>query len=414
VGYSKDGRINLKAMLQGPLMDSTKVLWLDSDFLVSNWNVTIGDMQFQREADKTHLNYHIANKPWAAAFKGLAFIRSFPQKNSWATTTPGSSEAKMNANVPISFSASEVYYLEFEYLYDGNVANQLYLIYSVDNGGTWNQIPLSSTNQKWETFKITLNNTNFTGFNPPTTPIRLGFKGNWGSPYISNPNVPAPLIDNIRIKQKLSVPEEMTTYLSTAYILDSLIGTNQIPSIYPAPQGAVDLITIYVRNNNTTSYTVLDSQIVWLMKDGTIKSLAGKNYLKFAHTNSGSGYFVVKHRNHLPVMSANSISFSPTTETTVIDFTDINNIKDATAYQYTSGPDKYALYLGNVTEDFPNGDYYETNATDYFIVSVKNNAIPDRGFYREDINMDGYVNSEDFNLVQIGNNNLYFTTVPEP
>jgi hypothetical protein len=150
------------------------------------------------------------------------------------------------------------------------------------------------------------------------------------------------------------------------------------------------------------------------MKDGTIKSLAGKNYLKFAHTNSGSGYFVVKHRNHLPVMSANSISFSPTTETTVIDFTDINNIKDATAYQYTSGPDKYALYLGNVTEDFPNGDYYETNASDYFIVSVKNNAIPDRGFYREDINMDGYVNSEDFNLVQIGNNNLYFTTVPEP
>ena len=416
VGYSKDGRINLKAMLQGPLMDSTKVLWQDTDFSVSNWNVTAGDMHFQREADKTYLNNYFANKPWAAAFKGLAFVGLLSQENSWehGFFLPGSSVATMNADVPLTFSSTETYYLEFDYLYDGNNGNKLYLMYSTDNGNTWNHMTLPSTNQKWELFRKELNSTNFPGFNPGVTPIRFGFRGQWGSPIIMDDSVPAPLIDNLRIKQKLSQPEEMTTYLSTAYILDSLIGTNHIPSLHPTPQGAVDLITIYLRNNNTTSYTVLDSQIVWLMKDGTIKSLAGKNYLKFAHTNSGSGYFVVKHRNHLPVMSANSISFSPTTETTVIDFTDINNIKDATAYQYASSPDKYALYLGNATEDFPNGDYYETNATDYFIVSAKNNTIPDRGFYREDINMDGYVNSEDFNLVQIGNNNLYFSTVPEP
>ncbi len=414
VGYAKDGRINLNAMLQGPLMDSTKVLWQQTSFAPANWTTNIGSMKFITEANSSNVE---TNRPWKKAFDGLAFVNTVSNTNKWSSTGSGVSTAQMNADVPISFSASEEYYVEFDYFYDGNNDNYFQFQYSINNGATWNDLPVSktpSTYQKWDRFKFELNSDNFPGFIAGTTPIRFGFKGTWGPTHITDANVPSPLIDNLKITQKVSQPEEMTTHLSSSYILDSLIGIGEIATHYKAPLGAVDVIKIEIRDINTSIYTVIDEQIAWLMYDGTIKSLSGLNYLKFVHRNSDSGYMVIKHRNHLPVMTPNPITFNPTTETTLIDFTDITNIMDATAYKYKAGPDKYALYLGNATEDFLNSDYYETNATDFYVVSTKNNQNPDRSYHREDLNLDGYVNGNDFELVQLGNNNLYFTTVPEP
>lgn len=416
LGFAKNGKINLKAMLQGPLMSKKKVLWEDVNFNVSNWNLSGGGtMTFQLQANATHV--YDVNKPWKDAFKGLAFINTTDQDNRWAIISSGDRTAQMNANVPVSFSVSEKYFLEFEYLYDGNAFNALQLQYSVNNGTTWNDLPITATPntfQKWQTFSLELNSTNFPGFIKGTTPIRFGFKASWGSPHITDSNVPAPLISKLRVVQETAQPEEMTSYLSSAYILDSLVKIEQIPTKFKVPNNVVDTIHIEIRDNNTSSYNIIDHQTVWLLNDGTIKNLSGVNHVKLVNTNSGTGYMVIKHRNHLPVMTPNPISYNTTTSSTVIDFTDIVNIKDGTAYKYRTGPDKYALYLGNVTEDFPNGDYYETNATDFFVVSSKVDQLPDRNYHREDINLDGYVNAEDFDLVQIGNNNLYFTTVPEP
>ncbi|GIV43437.1 MAG: hypothetical protein KatS3mg035_0560 [Bacteroidia bacterium] len=42
LGYAKDGRINLNAMLQGALMDSTKVLWEQTSFSSADWNTPGG------------------------------------------------------------------------------------------------------------------------------------------------------------------------------------------------------------------------------------------------------------------------------------------------------------------------------------------------------------------------------------
>lgn len=415
LGYAKDGRINLNAMLQGALMDSTKVLWEQTSFSPADWNTPGGAMKFLTQADSSSIV--VTSRPWRFAFYGLACVNNLGNTNRWANSGSGNRTATMNADVPISFSASEKYYVEFEYLYIGNASNYLVFQYSVNGGGTWNDLALAATpptEGRWERFRLELNSTNFPGFIKGSTPIRFGYKVNWGAPNITDNTIPAPLIDNLRIIQKLSQPEEMTTYLSSSYMLDSLIGSGIIQTSYKAPVGAVDIIQVEIRNNNTSSYTVMDSQWAWLMKDGSIKSLSGSNFLRFIHRNSGTGYMVIKHRNHLPVMTSSSINFAHNTETTVIDFTDITNIMDATAYQYSSGPDQYALYLGNATEDFPNLDYYETNASDFFVISSKVDQLPDRKYLREDLNLDGYVNAEDFDLVQLGNNNIYFTTVPEP
>lgn len=415
LGFAKNGKINLKAMLQGPLMNKKKVLWEDINFSNSNWSVSgAGAMTFQLQASFYHV---FANKPWKKAFKGLAFINTANQDNRWATTSSGTVTAQMNANVPVSFASTEKYFLEFEYLYDGNASNTFQLQYSIDDGATWSDLSLSatpSTFQRWQTFSLELNSTNFPGFIKGTTPIRFGFKASWGNPYISDNNVPAPLISHLRVVQETTQPEEMTTYLSSSYILDSLVNQNLIPTKFVVPNGVVDTIHVQIRNSNTSTYSIIDQQTVWLMRDGSIKSLSGANHLNFVNTNSGTGYMVVKHRNHLPVMTPNPISYNTTTSSTIIDFSDIANIMDGTAYQYNSGPARYALYLGNATEDIPNGDYYETNSNDFYVVSTKKDQVPDRSYHREDLNLDGFVNAEDFDLVQIGNNHLYFSTVPEP
>ncbi len=154
LGFAKDGRINLNAMLQGPLMDSTKVIWEDTDFFITNWITSLGTMQFKREANYTHI---AVNRPWNKAFNGLAFVRASTQNNSWSAIGSGTATADMNANVPISFSTSEKYFVEFDYFYQGNTNNKLSLRYSVNGGTSWNTISLPSTNYFWVHFKLELN-----------------------------------------------------------------------------------------------------------------------------------------------------------------------------------------------------------------------------------------------------------------
>jgi hypothetical protein len=69
--------------------------------------------------------------------------------------------------------------------------------------------------------------------------------------------------------------------------------------------------------------------------------------------------------------------------------------------------------MGNVYDDVPNGDIGEVNASDFFVVSTENDMNLE-GYYLSDLNMDGVVNADDFNLIQIGNQNLHYTDIPLP
>ncbi|MGH1387802.1 BspA family leucine-rich repeat surface protein [Kordia sp.] len=77
---------------------------------------------------------------------------------------------------------------------------------------------------------------------------------------------------------------------------------------------------VWVELHDATDNTlVVDAQSALLQRDGDIVSVDGITHLAF-NTGAGNYYIIIKHRNHLAIMSANAIALS--TNTTTVDFTD--------------------------------------------------------------------------------------------
>ncbi len=68
----------------------------------------------------------------------------------------------------------------------------------------------------------------------------------------------------------------------------------------------VDWVLVELRDENNSS-TILESQSVFVLQDGSVVDLDGISPVHFSHS-SGNYYISVKHRNHLAVMSSSSIS----------------------------------------------------------------------------------------------------------
>ena len=149
------------------------------------------------------------------------------------------------------------------------------------------------------------------------------------------------------------------------------------------PTGAIDWVLIEAKSS--IGGAVLDRRACLLMSNGTLRELDGTEGAKLRNLTAGSYYLVVRHRNHLPVISANAVV-----------------LPNATAYSFTtsatsaSGSESlkhigsiYALYAGDIGSDgtITNTDFnqYTTQSSQY-------------GYRNADCNMNGVVETIDFNL----------------
>ena len=79
-------------------------------------------------------------------------------------------------------------------------------------------------------------------------------------------------------------------------------------SVSTMPINVVDWILIEVRDP-ANNYTVLDTRAALLLEDGNVQGIDGNAGVDFYNINDGQNYYIsVKHRNHLGVMSAVSVS----------------------------------------------------------------------------------------------------------
>lgn len=132
-----------------------------------------------------------------------------------------------------------------------------------------------------------------------------------------------------------------------------------------------------------------------LLSDGTVASVDGKKYLSFDKLNEDSYYILVKHRNHLGILSAQKIKFIsggvPTVENT-IDFTEkLENAFDKegvtskqAALKEIKG--KYFMYTGEAKVDG------KIIISDFSVIMEQWNET---GYYEADFNFDGKVTSGD-------------------
>ncbi|PTX62202.1 hypothetical protein C8N46_103301 [Kordia periserrulae] len=190
---------------------------------------------------------------------------------------------------------------------------------------------------------------------------------------------------------------------------DALRVNNYIPTTSPYADNAtvnasvfsvtgnnaiVDWVWVELRAENDTT-KIIASQSAFVQRDGDVVGLDGISSL-LLNAPPGNHYVVIKHRNHLGVMSSNPIALSRDT-TTVVNFTDSSFSTFGANAQIQFPSTTTALWAGNV-----NGDtVIQYSGTNPDVPSILAEVLNDsgnflnfptyviNGYNVHDVNMDG-------------------------
>jgi C1A family cysteine protease len=146
----------------------------------------------------------------------------------------------------------------------------------------------------------------------------------------------------------------------------------------------VDWILVELRTG-TDAGSAVASRACFLKSDGSAVDLNGTSQVTFG-VPAGSYYIVVRHRNHLAIMSASAVALSASSS--LYDFT------TAQSQAYTTGPDPM-IVLPDSTFGMVAGDASPSglvNASDRLV--VKNNTGAS-GYNIGDVDLSGLVNATD-------------------
>jgi hypothetical protein len=161
----------------------------------------------------------------------------------------------------------------------------------------------------------------------------------------------------------------------------------------------VDWVLVELRTG-TAAATKVAMRAAFIKSNGAVVGLDGASAVGFSGVSAGSYYIVLRHRNHLAVMSAAPVAL--TTTSAVYDFT-------AGLGQYYGGEAKelaggsFGMYAGDVTA---NGAVVLAQE----LTVVRANNLQQR-YDHADVNMNGaVVLSQELTVVR--GNNLRITKVP--
>lgn len=172
-------------------------------------------------------------------------------------------------------------------------------------------------------------------------------------------------------------------------------GTESVASI---PLGVVDWTLIELRSTTTT---VVARRAAFIKSDGSLVDLNGTSQLSFASVVPGNYYVVIYHRNHLAVMTANTVNLS--NNPTLYDLTLSQNQAYGTNPMQNLGTGVFGLYTGDTDGSGT------VNASDRSGTWNQRNLS---GYYGRDVDLSGTVNAGDRSTVW--NNRNISTQVPAP
>ena len=151
----------------------------------------------------------------------------------------------------------------------------------------------------------------------------------------------------------------------------------------------------------TLGGTAVASRSAFLKNDGSIVGDDGVSEVPF-DVPQGQYYLVIKHRNHLPVMSKITVTLNTyPNAASLYNFTDTQDRAHGTNPMKDLGDGKFGMIAGDANG---NGSI---NTEDRTQVWDKRNFT---GYLPEDVNLDGQVNASD--RMFIWNNRVNSTQVP--
>jgi hypothetical protein len=158
----------------------------------------------------------------------------------------------------------------------------------------------------------------------------------------------------------------------------------------------VDWVLVELRTG-TAAGTKVVTRAAFLRSDGIIVDTDGLSPVSFTGLSAGNYYVVVRHRNHLAIMTASAILLSSNS--------DLYNFTTAQTQAYGSNPMKaltggvYGMIAGDASRDG------SINATDLNIYWIPQNGTPyDYQTKTSDFNLDATINATDLNSLWIPEN----------
>jgi len=179
------------------------------------------------------------------------------------------------------------------------------------------------------------------------------------------------------------------------------------------PGNAVDVVKIELRTAPNAAPTT--SGYAWLLTDGSIVDFqSGSGEVNICGASAGDYFIVVKHRNHLPIITEVSVTLATSPFGSPYDMTSAINLGNQSSGAFYEASGFSYMWMGNAYDDPALFDVGEVNASDFIVVSLANDVNPSGVYTPEDLNLDGDVNADDFTAVQLGNDNLYYTPITQP
>jgi uncharacterized repeat protein (TIGR01451 family) len=190
---------------------------------------------------------------------------------------------------------------------------------------------------------------------------------------------------------------------STGLMTTSLVSTDIIPNVQPfgfyiweyrgnealkLPNVAdvVDWVLVELRSStNNTRSGIISRKAAVVLKNGNIVDAENGESLIFAGVPAGNYYVVVRHRNHLPICSANPIALSPSN--TTYDFSSATT-------QVMGGANGIKLLATGQYGMFT-GDVDINNAVKASDINLWRSASGTKGYRNEDATLDGNVKASD-------------------
>lgn len=185
---------------------------------------------------------------------------------------------------------------------------------------------------------------------------------------------------------------------------NSSVNYNGLERVIFYPDSIVDWVAVELRDSANPSL-VVGRRAAFVKKSGLLVEIdpikAGASEIIFPDVSPGSYYIVIRHRNHLAIMSSQTVQLSKSS--TLYDFT----VSQSRAY--TTGPDPMVLLSGSKYAMIA-GDCDGSGFIDVDDFTGVDNGRFQSGYKNADSNMNGFIDSDDFIFPE--NNRFKRTQVP--
>jgi hypothetical protein len=175
---------------------------------------------------------------------------------------------------------------------------------------------------------------------------------------------------------------------------------------FTVPANAVDVIEVAIRS--TPGGADVQRTLAWLLNDGSVRDFftGTKSFAEFQGSVAANYYLVVRHRNHVAIISSSSYALSATP--TSVDLTlPANLATDSDGYGFKTISGKACMYAGDVVAIQAGQAPYEVNALDLFVEQIEQLPAPSNVYNNADVDLNGNVDAADFTKCSVNNDQLY-------